>query len=1085
MGKKLKLGKGRLDRFYSLAKQQGLRSRAAFKLEQINKQHDFLKYANVIIDLCAAPGGWMQVASKHAPSRTRIVGVDLVKIPPIRGCVGIEADITTDECRKQLAHAIATETKADVVLHDGAPNVGAAWTKDAYTQNDLVLSACKLAIAFLRDGGIFVTKVFTSADFDKLLYVFRALFDTVDIFKPTASRAASAEIFVVCKGFKGGRKIDARFGDATAVFAELESGRGVTNANGSQGGAEGQDVVGSDGVLRRLRLTDFAADGQLTYRQMEKQKRHRQGYGGRTDLYVERDVLDLFRTVNKDVAFELMVRASAFSLKSKAGEMLLKHPSTTEREKIICSDLKVCGVKDLKVLYKWKTRMQPIVEALFPMEALLETGAEDQQEEHEQKDPEVTISMLQDADLDEDERMALARKVLQNKRVTDKRHDKRLLKRERDIAKRLLHDRDRGADAGSKVFMHGKLSEDFVEDAEWSTDEEERERDREVDPDLDPDEEQVRYDQQMENDLESQYHTKRHKTMSLGEGSAARAQTKGQELTAALAAERGRLSKRATSLLYLRGKGAPNMTDTLEQMVDEEFLQKEKAARAAAAAAERAAADKASGGDALGRQQVRGAEYASDEGNEDDEMDGKGDRTFDTAADLWGGAAGANGGLSVVLPGRSENTQRLLSRREFEGALKSSRQSQRPLEEAKAFMRANQRAGVENSAADDDEMSTKSKSRSKRKAAEDEESESDSGSDYGDATANVAVFGDEVIKSDDLKTKGRRERKKKVKRDKIGGLDSATKTVVFDKLRGKSRKHDDDEDDGGRSGRAAAAEKENGNAPRMNAYEREKHREMVSSALAAAHAAAAGKIPRSVTDKILASSKAFTAPVDIHQEDEFDASDESDTSDESDEEMRPEADAFEAARTLAMGEKLIRRKNLNSVIDASYNRYAWNDPDNMPQWFVDDDVAHNMCPDVPVTKADIDRYRARFDLLTKKTYKKAEEAKARKKRRTMKVDGTLRQRMSDLFENDDLTTAAKNRQLERLYAQHARKKSIIKGGHGGHLRESDIRKKLRKANRVRDRTPKAGGKPVDSRMLNDAHRERNKARDKKRKKRRG
>merc|ERR1712137_152783 len=306
------------DKWYYAAKEQGYRSRAAFKLIQLNKKFNFLSSARACLDLCAAPGGWTQVASKHMPVSSIIIAVDLFSIRAIRNVTTIKEDITTQKCRHEIKKNLKG-WKVDVCLHDGAPNLGQAWNHDAYGQSTLTLAACGLAVDFLREGGTFVTKIFRSADYNSLLWVFNKLFKRVTVTKPPASRNTSAEIFAVCEGFLAPKQLDPRFLDPKHVFKELDA-------------APQKDLV-------------FGS---------HKEGRNREGYDDDVRLLFKKaSVADFITSENPTI-----VLANNHTLEfDKKSKKYFNDRETNDEIKVCCEDIKVLGKKELKSLLRWRLRM--------------------------------------------------------------------------------------------------------------------------------------------------------------------------------------------------------------------------------------------------------------------------------------------------------------------------------------------------------------------------------------------------------------------------------------------------------------------------------------------------------------------------------------------------------------------------------------------------------------------------------------------------------------------------------------------------------------------------------------------------------
>ncbi|MEO6395914.1 MAG: RlmE family RNA methyltransferase [Devosia sp.] len=192
------------DPYVARAKAEGLRSRAAYKLIGLNERYKLLRKGMRIVDLGAAPGGWSQVAAPIIGSTAEhplIVGIDYLDMDPIDGVVLLKKDFNDEDAPQLLIDALGGH-KADLVLSDmAAPTTGHRAT-DHIRIMALVELAADFAIRVLAPGGAFVTKVFQGGTEHELLHLLKQHFATTVHAKPPASRAGSAETYLVAKGFK-------------------------------------------------------------------------------------------------------------------------------------------------------------------------------------------------------------------------------------------------------------------------------------------------------------------------------------------------------------------------------------------------------------------------------------------------------------------------------------------------------------------------------------------------------------------------------------------------------------------------------------------------------------------------------------------------------------------------------------------------------------------------------------------------------------------------------------------------------------------------------------------------------------------
>lgn len=438
------------------------------------------------------------MAAKTCPVGSTIIAVDLLPIKAVRGVKTLIGDITTQECR----HMIKKETKGDlidVVLCDGAPNVGGAWSSEAYTQSELVLEAARMASDVLAPGGTFVSKVFRSKDYSALIYALKQLFKKVEATKPAASRNTSAEIFVVCLGYKAPSKIDPRLFDSKYIFTDF---------------SEAPKIEGPDALLRAK----------------DKQRRFREGY--EEGISTTHKELGADEFIRGDGAVEMLGKFTKISFGAgstgtgtaaddEEGEdeeaavirsVLEAHKATTSEIRSLCADLQVLGRSEFKQLLRWRLAIKKEVDRVMKERRKAQGEGPDAHEGEEDEDDEEEQKKSQEDRLMEEMESVKTRMEKKLKREKKKRREQKLNARIRSAqlaqAEGIGEDQMDGPESlFSLKGIKGKIKR--VSDV-GAPDESESESESEVDEseseeDSDLDERRRKYDEMMDEYLESNY----------------------------------------------------------------------------------------------------------------------------------------------------------------------------------------------------------------------------------------------------------------------------------------------------------------------------------------------------------------------------------------------------------------------------------------------------------------------------------------------------------------------------------------------------------------------------------------------------
>jgi 23S rRNA (uridine2552-2'-O)-methyltransferase len=187
------------DVYVKQAQAQGLRSRAAFKLEELLEKDLKIRPGMTIVDLGAAPGGWSQMAVRWLKGKGRVIATDILPMEPIDGVEFLQGDFTTDEVLLQL-EALMQGEKADLVLCDIAPNMSGVEGVDIPKALYLAELAAEFAQKWLKPGGTYLVKLFQGSGTDEHLRQLRARYTKVNLRKPAASRSRSREVYAMAMG---------------------------------------------------------------------------------------------------------------------------------------------------------------------------------------------------------------------------------------------------------------------------------------------------------------------------------------------------------------------------------------------------------------------------------------------------------------------------------------------------------------------------------------------------------------------------------------------------------------------------------------------------------------------------------------------------------------------------------------------------------------------------------------------------------------------------------------------------------------------------------------------------------------------
>jgi 23S rRNA (uridine2552-2'-O)-methyltransferase len=199
----MRLEQAKRDFYRRRAREEGYRSRAAFKLKQMNNKYHLMRRGSKVVDIGSAPGGWAQVSSELVGNVGQVIALDLEHMKPIsKNTILLQEDISSESASENIINALRG-AKADLVLADLSPKLSGIWDMDHFKQIDLCNSVIDILPSILEEKGSCLMKAFQGEELQGLVNRLKESFERVEISKPNASRKESSEVYLVGLGFSG------------------------------------------------------------------------------------------------------------------------------------------------------------------------------------------------------------------------------------------------------------------------------------------------------------------------------------------------------------------------------------------------------------------------------------------------------------------------------------------------------------------------------------------------------------------------------------------------------------------------------------------------------------------------------------------------------------------------------------------------------------------------------------------------------------------------------------------------------------------------------------------------------------------